>query len=371
MAHAPVFTPLIASLPSTVPFVGPEVQERAIGAPFRARIGANESVFGASPKAHAAIAAALAHCWKYTDPEFVDLKEAIASHHQVPIQNIVVGEGIDGLLGVASRLFVEPGVAVATSLGAYPTFNYHIAGLGGRLVTAPYVDDHESPDALLELASRQKARIIYLANPDNPMGTWWTGTEIDRMIARLPASSVLFLDEAYVEFAPDDTSPKIDLENPQVLRFRTFSKAYGLAGARVGYAIGHVGVISAFDKIRNHFGMNCFAIQGANAAIRDQLWLAKVKNKVAAARDRIAAIAANNGLVTLPSAANFVAIDCGRDGDFARAVLASLGKQGVFVRMSGVVPQDRCIRVSTGTNDDLNIFEQCLPVALSEAGDLS
>lgn len=361
------FTPLIESLPSTVPFVGPELQERTNGFPFKARIGANENVFGASPKAHAAIQAEIANCWKYTDPGFVDLKDAISDLHNVPTENIVVGEGIDGLLGIAARLFVEPGVGVATSLGAYPTFNYHVKGLGARLVTAPFVDDHESPQALLELAIKEDVRVIYIANPDNPMGTWWSGAELDEMIEQLPEQSVLFLDEAYVEFAPEGTSPAIDLDNPQVLRFRTFSKAYGLAGARVGYAIGNVELIKAFDKIRNHFGMNCFAIEGAIAAIRDQQWLTQTKIKVDEARKRIASIAADNGLTIIPSAANFVAIDCGRDGDFARAVLAELSQQGIFVRMPGVAPQDRCIRISVGTPDDLDLLEECLPIALRRA----
>ncbi len=363
------FTPLIDSLPSTVPFVGPELQERNLGFPYRARIGANENVFGPSPKAKQAMQDEIGGCWKYTDPDFLNLKEAIGEHHSIPTENIVIGEGIDGLLGVAARLFVEPGIAVATSLGAYPTFNYQIAGLGGRLVTTPFVNDHESPDGLIDLAGKEQARIIYLANPDNPMGTWWSGEELDAMIAKLPRQSVLFLDEAYVEFAPYGTSPAIDLENSQVLRFRTFSKAYGIAGSRVGYAIGSVEMIKAFDKIRNHFGMNCFAIAGANAALRDQDWLQHVLTEVANATSRIARIAANNQLSPLPTATNFVAIDCGRDGDYARAVLAELGKQAIFVRMPFVAPQDRCIRVSAGTEDDLDLFEQALPIALKKAAE--
>ncbi len=113
--------------------------------------------------------------------------------------------------------------------------------------------------------------------------------------------------------------------------------------------------------------MNCFAIEGANAAIRDQDGLAQTIAKVDEARKRIATIAADNGLTTVPSAANFVAIDCGRDGDFARAVLAELSQQGIFVRMPGVAPQDRCIRISVGTPDDLDLFEECFPIALRRA----
>jgi histidinol-phosphate aminotransferase len=364
----PPYARIVETLPSTVPFVGPEAQERKRGRPFRARIGANESVFGPSPRAIEAMRAEAADAWKYCDPENHDLKQALAAKHGVMPQNIVIGEGIDGLFGYIVRLFVEPGVTVATSLGAYPTFNFHVAGFGGRLVTAPYVNDREDPDSLLALAKNEQARLVFLANPDNPMGSWWDAAAMQAMIARLPASSLLCLDEAYCEFAPAGTTPPIDVANPQVIRFRTFSKAYGMAGARIGYAIGEAGVIKSFDKIRNHFGVNRIAQAGALAALADDAHLKWVIEQVAAARDRIAMIGRANGLKPLPSATNFVTMDCGRDGAYARRVLAELISRDVFVRMPGVAPQDRCIRVSAGTKADLDVLEQELPAALKAAG---
>ena len=190
------FTPLIESLPSSVPFVGPEALERRTGIMFRARIGANESVFGPSPRAIAAMQEAAREVWQYCDPENHDLKVALAAHLGVAPENVMVGEGIDGLFGYAVRLFVEPGVTVATSLGAYPTFNFHVQGFGGRLVTTPYVDDREDPASLLTLAARENARLIYLANPDNPMGSWWRAEVVQDMIANLPQGALLMLDEA-------------------------------------------------------------------------------------------------------------------------------------------------------------------------------
>lgn len=359
------FTPLVASLPSTVPFVGPEAQERARGRGFRARIGANESVFGPSPKAVEAMQEAVTQTWMYADPENHDLKGALAAYHQIPAQNIVVGEGIDGLLGYVARMFVEPGVKVVTSLGAYPTFNFHVAGYGGELLTVPYRDDREDPDALIDLARKSGARLIYISNPDNPMGTWWDADVISEMIANVPEGAVLILDEAYGEFAPDGTLPPLDVTNPNVLRFRTFSKARGMAGARIGYAMGEAELIQGFDKIRNHFGVNRVAQIGALASLGDEGYLAEVIEKVAQARGRISAIAQANGLYALPSASNFVAIDCGKDGDYARAVLGELIAQDIFVRMPGVAPQDRCIRVSAGLPDDLDAFEEALPKALA------
>ena len=169
---APRLTPLAAALPASVPFVGPEAQERATGRPFAARIGANESVSGPSPEAVEAMRAAAAQVWMYGDPECHDLRHALAAHHRVRPENVVVGEGIDSLLGYLVRLFVAPGEAVVTSDGGYPTFNYHVAGYGGVLHKVPYRDDRADPAALLDAAARVRAKLIYLANPDNPMGSW-------------------------------------------------------------------------------------------------------------------------------------------------------------------------------------------------------
>ena len=366
-APSPRQAKLCTDLPSTVPFVGPEAQERARGAKFRARIGANESVFGPSPKAIAAMAAAAAETWMYGDPENHELKAAIAAHHDVKPENVMVGEGIDGLFGYAVRLFIDPGEVVATSRGAYPTFNFHVNGYGGRLVFADYVDDRENPESLLSLARAENARMIYFANPDNPMASWWPAADVQSFIDRLPTDAVLCLDEAYGDFAPEGVLPALDVSNPQVLRFRTFSKAYGMAGARVGYILGEAGVIKSFDKIRNHFGMSRVSQAGALAALADQPYLRDVVAKVAAAKSRIGEIAAANGLEALPSATNFVAIDCKRDGTFAKRVLPALIARDVFVRMPGVAPLDRCIRVSAGAPADLAIFSEMLPVALAEA----
>ncbi len=373
-AHPPIlipmphrFTPIVAELPSTVPFVGPEAQERARGRQFKARIGANESVFGPSPKAIEAMRREAETAWKYCDPENHDLKQALAEHHGVRPGNVVVGEGIDGLFGYAVRLFVEPGVSVVTSLGAYPTFNFHVKGFGGTLLTVPYRDDREDPEALLDLAESSGARLVFLANPDNPMGTWWDASAVQEMIDRVPDGAVLILDEAYGEFAPNGTLPPIDIDNPRVLRFRTFSKAHGLAGARIGYAIGEETLIRSFDKVRNHFGVNRIAQAGALAALADAHHLESVIRKVAAARDEIARIATDNGLVPLASATNFVTIDCGRDGAFARRVLAELVSRDIFVRMPGAAPLDRCIRVSAGLKSDLDAFAAALPEALDAA----
>ncbi len=361
------FTPLIESLPSTVPFVGPETIVRRSGVPLRARLGANESVFGPSPKVIKAMQTAMHESWAYGDPEVYDLRLAIANHHKISVENVTVGEGIDGLFGLAVRLFVEPGITVATSLGAYPTFNFHVAGFGGRLATTPYVHDKEAPSSLLDLAKRENARVIYFANPDNPMGTAWNANIVQEMIDHLPPRVMLMLDEAYCDLTTG-TTPALDMGNPNVLRFRTFSKAYGMAGVRVGYAIGHPDIISAFDKIRNHFGVNRMGQAGAIAALADQDYLAKVQASVTHAREKLYAIAKSNGFNAIHSSTNFVAIDCGRDGAYARKIVDGLAVHGIFVRMPGVAPLNRCIRVSVGTDENLEALEEALPTVIKTVG---
>ncbi|RMF39909.1 MAG: pyridoxal phosphate-dependent aminotransferase [Alphaproteobacteria bacterium] len=361
----PGYTALAAGLPASVPFVGPEAQERALGRAFRARIGANESVFGPSPAAIAAMQAAAGEVWQYGDPENHDLRTALATRHGVAPDNIVVGEGIDALLGYLVRLLIEPGAPVVTSAGAYPTFNFHVAGYGGRLETVPYAGDAEDPEALIGKARETDARLIYFCNPDNPMGSWHEAGTVQAMIEAVPDGALLCLDEAYVEFAPEGTAPPIDPQDRRVIRMRTFSKAWGMAGARIGYAIAEAGLASAFNKIRNHFGVNRIAQAGALAALSDTGWLAALRTRVRDSLARIARIGAENGLKPLPTATNFITLDAGGDGARARALVAALAERGVFVRMPFVAPQDRCIRISAGRPADLDALAEALPDALA------
>ena len=359
-------TPLIASLPSTVPFVGPEAIERQMGKPLAARLGANESGFGPAPSVIEAIGKAALDTWKYTDPENCELKEALAAHLGCKADNIAVGEGVDSILGMIVRMVVEPGTPVINSFGGYPTFNYHVAGFGGKLVTVPYENDRENPAALLAAAQRENAPLLYFANPDNPMGSWRSAEEVEAFAKAVPEETLLVLDEAYIECAPADAAPSIAslIDRPNVIRTRTFSKAYGLAGARVGYAIGTPETIRTFDKIRNHFGMARISVAAALAALKDQAYLQEVLGKIAISKARIGEIARANGLTPLPSATNFVAIDCGRDGDYARAIVNGLGAHGVFIRMPGVAPLNRCIRISAGVESDMAKLEEALPQVL-------
>ncbi len=363
----PLISSIVRDLPVMVPFVGPESLERARGRPFRARLGANESAFGPSRRAIAAMEAAAGESWKYCEPDNYDLRCALARHHGVTPSNVVIGEGIDGLLGHAVRIGADPGTPVVTSDGAYPTFNFHVAANGACLVRVPFDRDREDLQALLDTARKERARILYVSNPDNPMGSWWPASQIEDLIQRLPGDVMLLLDEAYADTAPEDAIPRIDVSNPQVLRLRTFSKAYGLAGQRIGYALGEQHLVAEFEKVRNHYGINRLAQIAALAALEDQAHLGEAVQWIGRARERIAAIAERNGLQPLDSATNFVTIDCGRDGAFAARVLEGLIERDVFARKPIVAPLDRAIRISCGTDVELDIFAEELPVALKAA----
>ncbi|MCB2054564.1 MAG: pyridoxal phosphate-dependent aminotransferase [Geminicoccaceae bacterium] len=354
---------IVAALPATVPFVGPETLARRRGRPFRARLGANESCFGPSPRALEAMCRAAAESWQYGDSTSHELREVLAFRHGVAPDEILIGAGIDELLGVAVRMLIDPGDVVVSSKGAYPTFAYHVVGYGGRLEAVPYRDDHEDLAALAQAAHDHAAPLVYLSNPDNPMGSWHSADAVRAFRADLPGETWLVLDEAYAEFAPAGVLPPIDTAEPRTIRMRTFSKAHGLAGARIGYALAHRDVITATDKIRNHFGVNRIAQVGARASLEDEAHTGEVVAAVVQGREDYRALAERLGMRALPSATNFVAIDvAGAHGgpERARGLLRALEEQGIFVRMPGVAPLDRCIRVTVGTPEDRRLFAEVL-----------
>ena len=352
-------TRLVAGIPATVPFVAPEAIERRTGRPIRLRLGANESAFGPSPQAQEAMRRAVVESANYGDPENFELRAALAESHGVNIDQIMVGSGIDDLLGLVVRTFLEPGATALTSLGAYPTFNFHVTGYGGKLERVPYRDDRNDLEMLAAAAGRTGARIVYLANPDNPSGSWHTAGEIAAFRENLPGDCLLLLDEAYCDFAPGDAIPPLEPEDRSCIRLRTFSKAHGMAGLRIGYAIASAETNGAFDKVRLHFGVNRIAQAGALASLADSAYLQSVVAAVAEGRRDYALLAAELGLAALDSATNFVTVDVGGQRR-AQTLLAELADEGVFIRMPGAPPLDRCVRVTVGTPAERTLFAEVL-----------
>jgi histidinol-phosphate aminotransferase len=357
--------PHIEAIPQITPFIGPEQLMREGGHASLLRLGANESNFGPSPKAVAAMAGELPRLSWYGDPESYELRTALAAHHGCAIDNVSVGSGIDDLMGLAVRAFTSPGGVALATRGTYPTFHYHVTGFASTLETVPYRDDgFVDVDALIARAREIRPAIVYVANPDNPSGTVLPAAEMMRLYAALPGTSLLLLDEAYADFT-EERSQDGEMFEPRLLRVRTFSKAYGMAGARNGYLLATPRNVQTFQKIRLHYGVNRNAQIGALAALADTEFHRYVVTEVEKGRADYYALAAELGCGFLRSRTNFVCIDFGT-AERAVAVMNRLLAAGVFVRKPAAPPLDRYVRVSVGTPEERSQFAKRLRAVMNE-----
>ncbi len=340
--------PAVEALPPATPFIGPERLMRETGRSELVRLGANESAFGPSPFAIAAMERELPRLSWYGDPDSLDLRDALASKHACDAGSILVVAGIDDVMGLIVRAYVGAGGLALAARGTYPTFAYHVHGYGGTLETVDYRDDgFVDVDAMIAAARRLDPHLVYLANPDNPSGTLLPASEVERLIDALPARTLLLLDEAYADFVSDDRLLARPLDD-RVIRTRTFSKAYGFAGARIGYALLTRAHHDVLQKVRLQYGVNRNAQIGALAALADTAFVTGVIAQTQAGREEYVALATSLGLRTLPSHTNFVCIDCGT-GERATRVMHELLQRGVWIRKPGARPLDRFVRVSVGT----------------------
>jgi histidinol-phosphate aminotransferase len=341
-------TALVAGIPPSTPFVAPEELARRIGYERLLRLGANESAFGPSPRAIGAMREAVALTSWYGDPESLELRAALAARHRCAVEEIVVASGIDDLMGLIVRAFCAPGDACVATRGTYPTLFYHLAGFGAR---AEFAEPNETggivPESIVAAVKRSGAKLVYVANPDNPSGSFVDRAVLAELRAALPDDVLLFLDEAYADFVSREALPP-DAIDPRTIRTRTFSKAYGMAGARIGYALCSPELVATFQKLRLHFGVNRTAQIGALAALGDDAFLRGVIAEVERGREDYRALAARHGLRSLPSSTNFVCIEIGTKPQ-ADAMVAALLELGVFVRKPWAPPIDGFIRVTVGT----------------------
>lgn len=364
MSEGPEPTLQVAAVPATVPFVAPEELGRRAGHASLLRLGANESAFGPPPAALEAMAGALDHTAWYGDPESAELRDALARKHRCDPSEILVASGIDDILGLAVRTFLAPGDIALATRGTYPTFGYHVTGFGGRLETVSYDGDGSVPlDALAVRARELEPKIVYLANPDNPSGSFHGREALERFSAGLPPRTLFLLDEAYADFVrPEELiEPAI---RSRMLRARTFSKAYGLAGARIAYALASDAVIATFQKVRHHYGVNRTAQIGALAALGGQRFVSEVVAEVERGRAEYAALAARLGIGVLPSRTNFVCFDL-ETRERAEAMVAELLRRAVFIRKPGAPPLDRYVRVTVGTAEQRERFADAFTASLA------
>lgn len=351
MPRDPQPTAQIAAVPAVTPFVGPEDLARRVGRAGLLRLGANESTFGPSPMAIEAMRASAPLACYYGDPEIVELRAALAARHGCGIENVSVGAGIDDLLGLCVRAYCAPGDVALMTRGSYPTFVYHVVGYGAALSTVDMLPDGgvDIP-ALAKAARERKPKIVYLANPDNPSGGFVGPAAVEALRAAIPDDALFVLDEAYADFVSPDqlVTPIVD---PGTIRLRTFSKAYGMAGARVAYALAPESVVATFQKIRHHFGVNRLAQAGALAALGDPAFVRDVVAEVERGRAEYQALASRLGIATLPSHTNFVCFEIGTRAQ-AEAMVEALLARGVFVRKPGQTPIDGYIRITIGRPEE-------------------
>jgi histidinol-phosphate aminotransferase len=363
MSQHPQPTAAIRAVPATTPFVAPEELARRVGRSSLVRLGANESAFGPSPLAIAAMQAAVPMVSIYGDPESVDLRTALAARHNCTIENIVVGSGVDELLGLICRTYGALGDPVLMSHGSYATFAFQVIGHGLDLITVPpFSDGSVDIEAMLARAREIQPKIVYLANPDNPSGSFVDADAVARLRDGLPPDTLFVLDEAYAHFVTSGTLLPEGIDE-RTIRLHTFSKAYGMAGARIGYALASREAIATFQKIRNHFGVNRTAQIGALAALDDQAFVQHVVAEVARGREEYHAFGKRIGVRTLPSQTNFVCFEIGTR-QAAEAMMHGLLERGVFVRKPGEPPINGYIRVTVGTPEERALFYEHFAAAL-------
>jgi histidinol-phosphate aminotransferase len=331
------------------------------GKPVVAKLGSNENPFGPSPAAIAAMTEVIAHGGRYPDPASTALREKLAAVHGIEAERIVCGTGSDELLHLVAGAFAGPGDEVLFPRYSFVVYDIAARRVGATPVAAPDRDYACDVDALLA-AVTPRTRVVYLANPNNPTGTQISAAEVRRLHAGLPSDVVLAYDAAYAEFAEGDYEDGIALarEFPNVIALRTFSKIYGLAAQRIGWAYAQPHIIDALNRLRGPFNVTTTGQAGAVAALDDKDWIEKTRAHTVKWRhwfaDEVASMGkdgGNWGLRPIPSFANFVMIEFPENGPVTAAgANEALLHDGVIARYLAVQGMPRCLRVSIGTEDE-------------------
>ena len=337
------------------------------------KLSSNESSAGPSPQALTAYTDAAATLHRYTDGSQAALREAIAEVHNLEPANIVCGNGSDELIQLITRAYVGDGDEVLMSQNCFLMCRIHALAQGANVVVAPEKNDRVDVDELLARVTG-KTRLLPLANPNNPTGTYISGDEVRRLHAGLPTNVILLLDGAYAEYVTaDDYDAGADLvrSNYNVVMTRTFSKIYGLAALRIGWAYLPDSMLDVVQRIRTPFNANGPAMAAAAAAVRDSEFTATVRARNARALEAVSSRLHALGLQVLPSVTNFYLIrfpaSCGVTAADAAECLEAAG---IIPRPTG--GEDAELRITVGTDAEneavLTVFESFIKSAVSKAG---
>ncbi len=319
----------------------------------------NESFRPPTPLALEAAARSLADTALYPDPDWIDLRTGLAEVYAIPVETVLCGSGSLDLIGCIARAFAGPDRAVLAPAHAYPFFRSAAQMVGARFDTAPEIDATVSVDALLE-ALRPDTQIVFVANPGNPTGTRIPGSELVRLRQRLRDDTLLVIDEAYGEFADPLGERCFDLvQQGSTIVLRTFSKAYGMAGFRVGWGAFPPAIAAAVRKVMNPNNISMPAQAAARAALHDATYMKETCQLIAKTRDQATAQLTRHGFRIVPSYTNFVLIDFGTStcADSADAVLRS---RGIFLRGQSSAGLPQMLRMTIGPEDAMAAAISCL-----------
>ena len=330
------------------------------------KLASNENPLGPSPRALEAARSALGRVNRYPDGPATTLREALARRLGVSPAQVVIGNGSTELIDLLARAFLGPEDNAVISEGAFARFGQVVRARNGRARLVPMRDlTHDLP--AMRAAVDARTRLLYVANPNNPTGTWNRRRELEALLADLPPDVLLVLDEAYFEYADDPDYPDglgWVREGRPVAVLRTFSKVHGLAGLRVGYAVAAPEVLEAVDVVREPFNCNVLAQAAALAALEDTAHVRRTVEMNRSERERVARGLRERGLVVLPSLANFLFVDVRRD---AAAVYRDLVAQGVIVRPLRAYGFDTAVRVSIGSPEENTRLFEALDAVLAPA----
>jgi len=320
------------------------------------KLDSNESPFGPSPRALDAMRSAITSANSYPDDDCSHLRRRLAAHHGVPEEQVMVTAGSTALLSLLCQTLLAPGLNAVTSERSFIVYSMAVQAAGARLTETPMREHTFDLDAILA-AIDSSTRIVFLANPNNPTGTMLESGRVERFLAQLPAHVVVVLDEAYYEFASHfaalrrvNYSNSLDFvrQGASVVVLRTFSKAHGLAGLRVGYGLGPAELLGYCARMRNTFSVSSVAQAAALASIDDHQHIQRVvENNTIQSRDLTQGLSAL-GYRMVPTFANFLFCDLGED---AAEVASRLQDEGVAVRPLESWGAPNCIRVTIGTSE--------------------
>ena len=329
------------------------------------RLNANESVYGPSPKAVAAIRAALESSHLYPDDAAAALRERLAQQHAIKQEQILVANGLTALLGVIARTCLRPGLNAVTSACSFISYPMVTSAVGARLVQTPLRDGGYDLDAILA-AMDGETRVVFIANPNNPTGTLIDAVAMDRFLERVPAHVIVVLDEAYFDYASYfavkravtySRSIEYVRSERNVVVLRTFSKAHGLAGLRIGYGMGPAELMAYFAQVQDVFAISAIAQTAALAALDDEAHIHHAVEQNALQADCLEREIVALGYRAIPTWANFITFDVKQDArDFAR----KLRQEGVLVRPLTSWGAPTSIRVTLGTAEQNQFFLRAL-----------